>query len=278
MSILYNYEELISQEYRVKGEWMKITWYGTATLRLESEQGRVLIDPFLRRYGNMERLTTTFARENVVFITHGHFDHISNMYHIFGRRNNLRIYATKTPIKTLIADGMEPEVFHEISCGDSLEINGFHVSVWKGSHIRFDNTLVRHTIFSKRMLTYFFDFLKDIARWTHYRETGETVFFEFAAEGKRIQVIGSAAVAEGISYPTGADLLALSYQGRSDIASYIQTIIEQLQPKCIMPIHFDDSFPPISSEVDMGDFERMMRDRFPRIGLMIPQLDVTYEI
>lgn len=257
---------------------MKITWYGTATLRLESDQGRVLIDPFFRRYGNRERLCNIFSRENAIFITHGHFDHISNVYHIFGKRKDIKIFATKTPIRTLIEDGMEPEIFHEVEIGDCVTVNGFEARVWRGKHIRFDGKLVQNTICSKRMLTHMTDFFRDIVRWTHYKEAGETVFWEFRAEGKRVQVIGSASIDETESYPVGADLLALSYQGRSDIETYVQPIIEKLQPKCIMPIHFDDSFPPISSEVDMDGFERMMRERFPNIQLMIPQLDVTYEI
>lgn len=258
---------------------MKITWYGTATLRLECEEGRVLIDPFVRRYGNAEeRLLSIFRREDTIAITHGHFDHISDMYHIFGKRHNIKVYATKTPIETLKKDGMSPEVFHEIAPGEQIKMKGFCAKVWQGEHIQFDRTLMIKTLCSRRIFAYFSEFMQDVKLWRRYLDKGETLFWEFQAEGKRVQIMGSAAITDNVVYSIGADLLALAYQGRSDIVTYVQPMIRRLKPKCIMPIHFDDSFPPISSEMDMNCFEDMMKNTFPEIKLVIPQLDVAYEV
>lgn len=258
---------------------MKITWYGTAALRLDSGQGRVLIDPFVRKYGDAsDKIKRIFQREKVIMITHGHFDHISHIYKIFGKREDLQIYGTRTPIASLLRDGIVKKAVHIVGPGDSFCLEGFSIRVFPGKHVEFDRKLVLKTAFSMRTLRYFSDAITELIQWKRYAEKKEILFLEFQADGKRVQVMGSAALAEDCMYPQNADLLALAYQGKSNLPEYIQNIIRRLRPKCIMPIHFDDAFPPISSEVDMMAFEEMMKKQFPDIKLMIPQLDVTYEV
>jgi len=59
-----------------------------------------------------------------------------------------------------------------------------------------------------------------------YKENHEIVFFEIRAEGKRIQIMGSADLADGVEYPTEADVLILPHQGRSDIDSHNKATIK----------------------------------------------------
>lgn len=258
---------------------MKVTWYGTASLRLECANGRVLIDPYIRGYGESEKkLKQIFGKETVIAVTHGHFDHIAHLYEIYGKRKDLKIYTTETPAEALKQDGMEPSNFKLVRPGEQFLMNGFSAKILQGRHIQFDKKLVLKTLLSKRMILFLPEYLKIMRIWNKYDEHGEILFWEFEAEKKRVQVLGSAALDEKTEYPIGADLLALAYQGRSDLQTYIQPIIRRLQPKCIMPIHFDDAFPPISSEIDMYGFEKMMQQHFPQISYMIPQLDVAYEI
>lgn len=258
---------------------MKITWFGAAALRLETTEGSVLLDPFIRRYGKKEKqLSALFLQERVIAVTHGHFDHILHMYPLFGRRKDIAVYTTKTPMKTLRKDGMHPEAFHLLKSGDCIRISGFEAKVLSAKHIQYDGKLIWQTIRKKHFLRRMLLLVRECRLWRCYREAGEILFWEFHAEGKRVQVLGSAAIDKKVAYPKGADLLVLAYQGRSDLVTYIQPIISALMPKCIMPFHFDDAFPPLSSEINMKSFEKMMKQRFPNIKCMIPQTDTVYEI
>ena len=60
---------------------MKLTWYGTAALLLESGRTAIAFDPFLGiapgdSSGAPARRATALGNVGNVFVTHGHFDHI----------------------------------------------------------------------------------------------------------------------------------------------------------------------------------------------------------
>jgi hypothetical protein len=81
------------------------------------------------------------------------------------------------------------------------------------------------------------------------------LFYEIKAEGKRIQIMGSMGMDPETDYPEGADLLIMALQGRADQDDYAMQFVKKLKPKEIMLYHIDDSFPPMSSEVDTLGFE-----------------------
>ena len=52
---------------------MKITWYGTASILLESEGERLLFDPFVELAGaSNPNSLEDFVQETDICITHGH--------------------------------------------------------------------------------------------------------------------------------------------------------------------------------------------------------------
>lgn len=56
---------------------MKITWYGTASILLESEGERLLFDPFVELAGaSNPNSLEDFVQETDICITHGHVDHL----------------------------------------------------------------------------------------------------------------------------------------------------------------------------------------------------------
>ena len=64
-----------------------------------------------------------------------------------------------------------------------------------------------------------------------------------------------------LKYPTGADLLILPFQGRSDLENYALDIVSRLRPRRILLDHYDDAFPPISDEIPTKDFVRRLREQ-----------------
>ena len=97
---------------------MKITWFGTASIAVEGENGRILFDPFLPLdKSDVHTDESSFRGYESILITHGHVDHISSIPCIFSGQN---IYCTKTPLSTLKKDGIPEECLHLVKPGDTF--------------------------------------------------------------------------------------------------------------------------------------------------------------
>lgn len=74
--------------------------------------------------------------------------------------------------------------------------------------------------------------------------------------------MGSMNLDSNTEYPTGADALVLPLQGRSDQDTYALALVERLKPKAVLLDHYDDAFPPLSSQVDTSGFVRNVQERY----------------
>jgi len=244
---------------------MKISWYTTASVRLESGEDSLLFDPFvpLTRPG----LTGTYQRERNILITHGHLDHLSSVPEIV-QAGRARVFCTKTPKESLLMQGVDAGRITVVSPGDRFGIGPFEISVLRGCHIRFDRLLVASTLLrcavrpsgAKRIL--------ELNRL--YPENGETVVYQIRAEDRTVLLLGSLGLDDDQDYPS-PDVLVLPYQGRTDIRRAALAVVGRLRPRAVLLDHFDDSFPPISRRVSTAGVARAMARRFPGIAVIRPQ-------
>ena len=237
---------------------MKLTWYGTAALLLESDGTALAFDPFLgiacgQRDPCRAQDAGPFAGVPDVFVTHGHFDHIIQIPALCP---DARIHATKTPCRTLRGRGLR--TLDEIAPGQTLEAGPFTVRTFPGRHCRFDAGIVLKTACSGRVWKNAGHMLS-LLRWNRqYPENGEILFYELCAEGKRIQIMGSLGLDPDTAYPAGADVLILPYQGRSDLEDYALPIVRRLAPRRVLLDHYDDSFPPMTADIHTKKFETLL--------------------
>ncbi|MBQ3266114.1 MAG: MBL fold metallo-hydrolase [Ruminococcus sp.] len=251
---------------------MKLSWYGTAAVMLESDGYRIMFDPFLgielneslcRRKLQAVRYRTADA----VLVTHGHFDHIMDIPKVY-QNSEIEIYATETPCKTLLSRGVGKEKLRLITPGIGFHLGPFTIKVYQGRHCRFDLGVMLKTVLKKDTLTHPKRLYQLIQLNRSYAENGETLFFEIEAEGKRIQLMGSMGLDLDTAYPTRADVLILPFQGTSNPAKTVRPIIAKLQPKSILLDHYDNSFPPMSSHIKtVGFTARLTRDGLPAAAM-----------
>ena len=251
-------------------EGIRITWLGTAALKLENKEGTVLIDPFVEMDGaENQNDKEDFLSGDAILITHGHLDHLSLVPVLEGIRR-MPVYCTATPEQTLYRHGIEDSLVHRISPGDRFMVCGFTVRVDTGVHIHFDRKLVRKKLLSARVFRYRRNLKRILRLHLQYPEHRETVLYELSWQDIRIQVMGSLGLSENEDYQEGADLLCLPYQGSSTLEAHDRKVLQRLKPKAVLLTHFDDAYPPVSDTVETEGLKEMMQREFREIRFIIP--------
>ncbi len=154
---------------------MKLTWYGTASVSVETGRGRLLIDPFLPFRGSSTRVdAAAYAGFDHVLVTHGHFDHIMSLPALF-RDGGTTIHCTTAPAATLARLGMPPQRISVFAPGDAFALEGMRVTVYQSRHVKFDGPILRRTLLSPRMLRFGYNLPRIARGFLRYPENGETV-------------------------------------------------------------------------------------------------------
>lgn len=242
---------------------MKLRWFSTAAFTLTEGETTLAFDPFLglplgRRWPDLDG--RSFREADAVFVTHGHVDHILEIPALLAGAR-VPIYATRTPCRTLQRHGVPADRLRALRPGDTVDVGPFRVKAYQGRHCRFDAPLIRQTVLSPRLWRHLPRALRLLCYVAEYPEKGETLFYEVTAGEKRIQVMGSMGLDPSVAYPTGADALILPYQGRSDLLTYGQAIVQRLRPKAVYLDHYDDSFPPLTAPIDTQPFCDLLQSR-----------------
>ena len=262
---------------------MKITWIGTAAIRIEAAGERLLFDPFVQLAGGENpNCLEDFTGDETVFITHGHLDHLMEIPELLeGEEGEIRsdatVYCGSVAASTL--DGMLEDAGQVVTIrpGDSIRIGAVTVKVWEGRHARPKRAAVK-TLLSPRMGRYWRNALALAWLHRHFPEGGQTLLYEIRAEGKTVLLLGSMGLLPEMDYPTGADLLILPFQGCDNPAKQAAQIVERLRPGRILLDHFDGAFPPISRSVDTRPFKKLMDERYPQIRVAKPVAGKTIEL
>lgn len=254
---------------------MKITWYGTASLLIENEKDRVLIDPFLPLTGAENHPSILdYRKEDSILITHGHIDHLGSIPKIL-QNSDATVYCSGLPAATLEKKGADSGRIVIIRPGDVLHFGQIRVTALSGKHIHFDSGLIRHTFLNTRILKHFPNFLYLLFMNHTYPEGNETLAFQIDTADKRILVLGSLGLDKNVEYPKYVDMLILPYQGATDLVTPTLSIIEKIEPRTVLLDHFDDAFPPISSHIDTRLLKKALEEHFPDLPVVRPSAGKT---
>lgn len=229
---------------------MELIWHGTASVEAVCGQGRLLFDPFVPLKGSpVKGSIADYDGFSDIFVTHCHLDHVVDLPEIARRNPGTVIHCTRAAYDTLRKKGVPEKNLSLLRYGDRLAVNGFAVRVFHGRHA------VLPKLDAKRVMSW----IKSPARWNvpymyrenrACREQDETVCYQLEADGKTVFLLGSMNLRDGVTYPTGADVLVLPYAGWVDNLPPAVRVLERLRPKRVLLDHYDDTFPPLSSLVD----------------------------
>lgn len=260
---------------------MKITWLGTASVRIESEGERILFDPFVQLIGGENpNCIEDFWQDKTIFITHGHLDHLLEVPELIDAKtgSDATVFCGSRAAETLEKVLEDTGNAVVVRPGDVIRIGSVSIRVWEGKHARPGAAAGVKKLFSARMFHHLKNALALAYLHPKFPEGGQTLLYEVCAEGKRVLVMGSLGLREDTDYPQGADLLILPYQGSACLESAALETAARLMPKRILLDHFDDAFPPISEHVDTRGFKVLMDREYPQIRVVKPTAGKTVEI
>lgn len=246
---------------------MDITWYSAAGLLLRERGAAIAFDPFFGMgVGCFSDKSPAplpaddFRPVTDVFVTHGHVDHIYHLPRLWvGSR--FRIHCTPAPRKTLLRRGVPPQRVVPAAPGGTDDLPPFTVRAYRGRHCPFDLPIILQTVFRRGFFRHPVHLVRFLWEMVRFPEKGEILMYEVSCGTKRVQILGSLGLDANTDYPTGADVLILPFQGRSDLETYALGIVRKLKPRSVLLDHYDDAFPPISGEVDTRDFINILGEQ-----------------
>lgn len=249
---------------------MYITWLGTNSFRLETAGEQILIDPFIELSGSANpNSMEDFMGADTILVTHGHFDHLFFVQDIM-EQEEATVFCTAVSAETLERFCEQTDLIVQLKPGQEFTLGPADIHVYQGRHIRFDRKLILQTLRPLHLLKHArnLPFLAWASR--NFPEKGETVCYGISCEGKQLLFLGSLGLDPEETYPSCPDLLIMPYQGSSRLPQLAAEVIDRIRPKAILLSHFDDAFPPISSNVDLRGLKKLMTEKYSDIPVIKP--------
>jgi L-ascorbate metabolism protein UlaG (beta-lactamase superfamily) len=283
---------------------VKFKWLGTAAYILEIEQTRILFDPFFFRNSDSSPVLKTKREElkniDAIFITHGHIDHVTDAAW-FAENQGVPVYTSETGkenmIKWCAGEVIDFEIYeldlqaepyslnekgkeniHTIDWGQKIKINE-HVSVEsiKSEHITFDLNTIWARVKSKE----FWKNARKLIPLAKELPMGKVFGYCTSFDEKKIISYGSLyhKYTDILDKYEDTDVFIAPLAGNSpkNMAEKACEMIDHLKPSVVIPMHWDDFFPPISRLENLDPFLEKMEAEYPDIKIIMPEMEKELE-
>jgi L-ascorbate metabolism protein UlaG (beta-lactamase superfamily) len=227
---------------------LELTWVGTAGFRLAYQGVVVWIDPYVTRLPladfvmrkAMPASDTAIAkwidRADAVLVGHTHFDHALDVPAI-ARRTGCTVYGSRSLAHLMALHGLAPQAT-VVEAQRDYEVGPFRFHFVPSVHAKL--RLGLGVPFSGELTCEHVDELTPQA----YR-CGQVWGIHVEVAGTRFYHQGSADLVEAELHDRDVDVFLCGISGRRFTPRYIERIVRTLQPKMIVPTHFDDFFRPV---------------------------------
>jgi L-ascorbate metabolism protein UlaG (beta-lactamase superfamily) len=253
---------------------MELTWWGTASFRLEAGNETILIDPYLSRNPD-SRPVIRLKPEDVekadrILITHGHFDHIADVP-IIASRTGAIVYSDPVAGEAMINDGLDPAQWQSVNeDGQPFDFGAVQAQAFRSKHVKFDRLLL-----IKAMLRSNFK-LFGIMKYSKNYPCGQVLSWRLTVEGKTLHHFGSGGAEPDELERAGEqppDVLLVPLAGNTDICNIALNYVKAIRPAIVIPHHQDNFYPPISTMVDIEPFLEGVRMECPDTEIRVLNMD-----
>ncbi|MCL4683735.1 MBL fold metallo-hydrolase [Myxococcota bacterium] len=228
---------------------LELEWLGTAGFRLHYEGRHLLIDPYCTRIslGDLLRRRPVAADPRrfgalpdplAILVGHTHFDHALDVPAL-ARRAGCPVYGSASLVQLMKANGVAPLAV-PVEPHRRYEIGPFEVRFVPSRHSRL--ALGLWTPSDGELTCEHTDALTPRA----YR-CGQVWGLDIRVAGVRFYHQGSCDLVDDEIRDGGVDYLLAGIAGRRFTARYWQRLLGRLEPRVIVPHHFDDFFRPLDA-------------------------------
>lgn len=261
---LQNYEPWFSNdsENPANGS-VKVTFHGVTTLLFDDGETQILTDGFFSRqalwkvvtsqmYTNRKKVDDAVSkydmnRVKAIFVSHSHYDHAFDVAYV-AQKTGAVLYGSPSTLNIGRGGGLGEEQMATFEPGREVRIGAFSITAIPAKHSPpgiYNNNIGR-TIDQP---------LSQPARVNKYVE-GASYDFLIKHADKSIYIIPSANYVDGMRDKYKADVVFLSL-GNIARQSMVfknalwENSIEKLKPGLVIPIHWDNFFTPLTSNLEM---------------------------
>jgi L-ascorbate metabolism protein UlaG (beta-lactamase superfamily) len=262
-------------------------WLGIAGIELKVG-GRVLvIDPFFTRpplrwlwFGRVEPSHALIAEKitecNYVLVTHAHWDHVMDVPDVVRNTSAVALGSANT-CQLLSVCGIPEGQMREVERGDIVELGSFRVEALPAEHMRTPG-------FTPGSLS---SALQPPLRLRDYRMDK---CFSFLIEVEGVRLLNWCSVRT-----EPASRAEVLFVGPEKSRGYYEALLSTVQPRLVIPVHWDDLFRPPSAptrpffkpprwafpplqRMDMDGFRQMIESIVPEAQVFLPEVFEVYDL
>jgi len=280
------YRQKLLQTNKIADDSVHVTWMGTAGLYLNDGETGLYIDPFVSRYGlfkvglgfslkpqhqliNQWFCLTSGKNAKAVLVSHSHYDHVMDVPY-FAKPSGATIVGSESTANVARGAGISEKQIKIIKDQDSVTFGKFKATFIKSVH--------SPALFGR--IPWPGDINQPLnlpAPASAYREGGAYAILIEHPKGTFLHY-GSPGIKPGIFDNISADVVFLSIGGRKETPPLIKHVTDPLNPKTVIPIHFDNLFGPVDKSVspligvNMDEFWKTMSDK--NLGFEVKTLPI----
>jgi L-ascorbate metabolism protein UlaG (beta-lactamase superfamily) len=235
---------------------LEVEWLGVSGYRISAEGQTLFVDPYLSRvpFGDLlrrrptlpdpaalERFVRAPGKVAGVLVGHTHFDHAVDAPAI-ARRYGCKAYGSDSLVALMALHGLARQAV-EVEPYRTYELGPFEVSFTPSLHSKL--LLGLAVPYDGDLTCEHLDALSPAA----YR-CGQVWGITIAVGGVRFYHQGSANLIDEAVRERGVDVFLAGVAGRNFTEGYWKRIVPLLEPKTIVPTHYDNFFRPLAEPLE----------------------------
>jgi L-ascorbate metabolism protein UlaG (beta-lactamase superfamily) len=235
---------------------LEVEWLGVSGYRLTCEGKTIFVDPYLSRVpfrdlilrrtalpdpAALDRFVQAPGEVVGVLVGHTHFDHALDTPAIC-KRFGCSAYGSHSLVNLMALHGLAERAV-EVEPYKTYELGPFEVSFTPSVHSKL--LLGRAVPYDGELSCDHLDSLCPSA----YR-CGQVWGISIAVAGMRFYHQGSADLIDDAVRERGVDVFLAGVAGRSFTREYWQRILPLLDPRAVVPTHYDNFFRPLGGEME----------------------------